>query len=666
LQQKKKKHYISTIVFQRGHIMLEESLTSLAILKVNWDHNGDDYVQNFLPFLAEALRRAPQDHVSVPQIQDIMKDGFGLIIPQGAINTLLRRAQRQGFVRRESGVFMRNVDALPSNFGREREQVARQQRALVQKLIDFSKNRHAIEWSQEQGEEALLAHLQKSCVPILAAAVDGCPIPLPQERVENSDYIVSSFVVDIAEKDPEGFTFLETVMKGHMLVSALFLPDISKVNRRFKDIEVYIDTQILLRALGLEGESLKEPYVELLTLLFEMNVNLACFDITVDEIRRILDAAVFALKDPQHQQRAGYFSVYEHFVSQGTRASDVELIIANLIKSLNRLHIHVREHPKHTAIEGLNEARLAQVIKDEMPNQREDAQHHDIDCLTAIHRLRKGQPVSEIERCKYLFVTTNSALARASAKFFIEEYGRLAVPVCVSDHTMATLAWVKKPTYAESFSRSRLIADSYAALQPNQELWRKYSDEILRLRNNQSITNEDYHVLRFSTVARNALLDTTLGSPDAFTTGTIPEILEAAKANARRETETQLEQERKNVADAERKATEATAKLEIRTKRFDDRLDEIGYWLGNIVGKCIYAILFCIFFIGFYATLPGITPTVSDNVRIAIQAAIVIFFLIATWSVAEGGHIRALARKVEVWMARKFKVLMNRLFSLTE
>lgn len=646
--------------------MLEESLTSLAILKVNWDQNGDDYVQNFLPFLAEALRGLPQEHVSVPQIQAIIKDSFGLIIPQGAINTLIRRAQRHGYVRRESGVFIRNIEALPSNFGKERKQAARQQHALVQKLIDFSKNQHGIEWTQEQGEEALLAHLQKSCVPILAAAVDGCPIPLPQERLVNSEYIVSSFVVEVAEKDPEGFTSLETVMKGHMLVSALFLHDITKANQRFKDLDIYIDTQILLRALGLEGESLKAPYAELLALLFEMNVNLTCFDITVDEIRRILDAAVFALKDPQHQQRIGIFSVYEHFISQGMRASDVELIIANLTKSLNRLHIHVRERPQHTTVESLNEIHLTKIIKDELPNQREDAQRHDIDCLTAIHRLRKGQPVSEIERCRYLFVTTNIALARASARFFIEEYGRMAVPVCINDHTMATLAWVKKPTYAASFSRSRLIADSYAALQPSQELWKKYSDEILRLKNSQTITEEDYHVLRFSIVARNTLLDMTLGSPDAFTAGTVPEILETAKANARRDTEIQLEKEKGNVTAAEKKASEAIAELKTFSKRLENRFDEIGYLLGSFCGKFTYLILFSLFFLGFYATLPGFTPTMPDNARRIIQVAIFLFFIIAIWSAAEGGNIRGLARKVEVFVAHKFKTFMNRLFSLTE
>src|SRR5688572_6687094 len=115
--------------------MLEESLTSLAVLKVNWDQRGKDYVDNFVPFVAEGLRRCPQDHVSMAQLQDVMKTGFGLVIPQGALNTLLHRSQRYGYVRRERGVYVRVLDAIPATFTAEREAVARQQRALIDKLV---------------------------------------------------------------------------------------------------------------------------------------------------------------------------------------------------------------------------------------------------------------------------------------------------------------------------------------------------------------------------------------------------------------------------------------------------------------------------------------------------------------------------------------------------
>ena len=48
--------------------MSEHVITSLAILKANWD-KGLDYIENFVPFVAECLRTAPQDEVSLPELQ---------------------------------------------------------------------------------------------------------------------------------------------------------------------------------------------------------------------------------------------------------------------------------------------------------------------------------------------------------------------------------------------------------------------------------------------------------------------------------------------------------------------------------------------------------------------------------------------------------------------
>jgi len=78
--------------------MTGQVITSLAILKVNWDR-GHDYIKNFVPFVAECLRTAPQPEVSLPELQTAIHDTFGLRIPQGALKTILRRAVRSGYAK---------------------------------------------------------------------------------------------------------------------------------------------------------------------------------------------------------------------------------------------------------------------------------------------------------------------------------------------------------------------------------------------------------------------------------------------------------------------------------------------------------------------------------------------------------------------------------------
>ena len=58
--------------------MAQATLVSLAILKVNWDVFGKDYVENFVPFVAEAVRLSTAAAVSLPELQQSVVDTFGL------------------------------------------------------------------------------------------------------------------------------------------------------------------------------------------------------------------------------------------------------------------------------------------------------------------------------------------------------------------------------------------------------------------------------------------------------------------------------------------------------------------------------------------------------------------------------------------------------------
>ncbi len=153
---------------------LEHALTSLAILKVNWDRKGADYIENFVPFVAECLKLAPQAEVSLPELQSTIKDTFDLAVPQGALRTILHRAVRHGYVQQTDRIYRRNDTALATlDFAKVRNDVLRQHEALIDKLTSFCQSQHGTDWSHEEAEAAILSYLQRRSMPILAAAVEG-------------------------------------------------------------------------------------------------------------------------------------------------------------------------------------------------------------------------------------------------------------------------------------------------------------------------------------------------------------------------------------------------------------------------------------------------------------------------------------------------------------
>jgi hypothetical protein len=69
---------------------INPTIVSLAILKINWE-NKKDYLDIFVPLVAESIRLSQEDIVTAPILQEEVRAKFGLAIPQNTLKTLIRR-----------------------------------------------------------------------------------------------------------------------------------------------------------------------------------------------------------------------------------------------------------------------------------------------------------------------------------------------------------------------------------------------------------------------------------------------------------------------------------------------------------------------------------------------------------------------------------------------
>ncbi len=633
-----------------GAPKVERVIPSLAMLKVNWD-TGHDYIDNFVPFVAECIRVSSQAEVSLPDLQDLVAREFGLRIPQNALKTILRRAVKAGYITRTQGIYRRIDHALDKlTISQTREQALRQHEALVQKLTIFCDTKYQVKWSQEEAETALLLYLEEHSIPILAAAVEGAAILPPTDVVKHAEFLVNAFVAELHKTDPEGFDFLETVVKGRMLADVLLFPELGGIIQNFHSVEIYLDTPFMLRALGLAGRHMETPSLEVINLLYEENANLRVFEHTRDEIHGVLDAALTALRNRGFLDHA-HGETMQYFIDSNYQKSDVELLIARLEDSFRRLHIKVRAKPQHTAALGLDEAKLRDALRQNVGYRRQEALNHDLDCLTAIHRLRNGQLYRHIENCNAMFVTTNASLARCSARFFTEEFRNVggAVPHCVLDYLLGTLVWLKRPLKAPDLPRKRMIANCYAALNPPDNLWRRYLGEMDRLRRAGLITENDYLMLRYSMEARTALMDLTLGDADAFSEGTVEQVLDKAKASLRAQTEATLQSEQEARSRAEQRAESIEASAKARLQAQLDRLRYIGATIGLWTSRAFLAAVIGLLLVSTYLTLPKPFPPISRGWPLLFAPALLLFLALFTIvSRVFGGSILSMTRNLEV------------------
>ena len=209
----------------------------------------------------------------------------------GALQAILTRCAKKGFLRREKNVFVPDWEKLEQlDYAAEKAEAARQHGCLLDKLREFAKESYGLNWSESEADAALLGYLQENTIPVLAAATEGDPLPTPTKQSRRTKHVVSAFAGHLSARDPEGFTCLETVVKGHVLSTVLFYPDLGQLQTRFSDLDVYCDTPFLLRAIGYTEDGLHAQCVDLVELLTDLGANLRCFHHTREEVVGVLEA----------------------------------------------------------------------------------------------------------------------------------------------------------------------------------------------------------------------------------------------------------------------------------------------------------------------------------------------------------------------------------------
>lgn len=163
--------------------------------------------------------------------------------------------------------------------------------------------------------------------------------------------------------------------------------------------------------------------------------------------------------------------------------------------------------------------------------------------IAYIHKLREGFKPHSIHESKHIFVTTNSRLAYASKLYDNTIYGEgNYFSITSTDILIGTLLWLRKPEKMIDSTKKRLLSSVYAMIEPNDELLKRFVNEIEKLNRRNDISQDDYILLRDSHTARKILSEETLGDPNAFTPKTAMDILEEMKETTERQLHVEREE----------------------------------------------------------------------------------------------------------------------------
>ncbi len=517
----------------------ERTITSLAILKVNWDTQKKDYIEIFLPFLVHLFLEKKYESIIEEKVCQDFKDEFGIVIPYHPMVTILRRAKTRRLVEQQS-TEMKPVYKNIKDIGFQTVSRTQQRklRKLITHFIDFSRSEHKIEIKEEDAEKYLLGLLEDNSLRTITQNI-GQEYVLPETGTPKyGRFLAGKFIEKIEKDEPDSFSYVVEVAIGKALAETILYNELGDYQSDLSNSCYYLDVTFLYNLLGANGLQKKAVYEDLVDLLQKNDIKLFIFKHTLNEYLSNLSNCIYLISNPVAIDFSRASRALKFFYYHGWTESDIQRLVTSSEKRLDEFNIQVCEKPEYEA-DGryqIDEARFKQIIEENyrLPGYHNETSHkdlliqNDIDSISAIYRLRQGSIPRSLRQANYLFITENKALAYSCRVYHREHHDEDSphFPTCVDDVFIGTLIWLRSPISTYNLNKKKLIADAYAAVQPDDSLIQRYISEVEKLKKSGDLSEDEHHLLRTHGVAINILTDKTLGDAEKFFDRTSFEVLE--------------------------------------------------------------------------------------------------------------------------------------------
>lgn len=483
--------------------------------------------------------------------------------------------------------------------------------------------------------------------------------------------IAALFIQDVLSSDPPFADYIQRMLEGLVLKNALLFANINLKKRQFTDLEVFFDTGFLFRAVGLANEPYVEAAREAISFLRDAAARTAVLAITIDEMRSILSAIERQIGTTSGIRHRRPTELFRYLVSRRYRPSDVAQAASLIESNIRQLGLVVRPVPKHIPRYTLDEAALAKILMREDQTDIDPRIDHDMKAATGILTLRRGRVAYSLDDARAVFSTTTSLVVR-NVTMWYRSQGGYGVPPVIHQAALSNVAWLKNPGAAASrLKRSELVALCAAALRPTPEMWKRFTDELRRLRDSQALTSDEEVAVLTSYLTDRRLAE--IEDEEEIDAETVVEIVERVRESysaeaarqaeqAAREKEDELmgrvtaaenaardyETARRSAAEMAQKSEEGRRQLELRIIGNISRIARavgIGYHWGlgiAIAGGIVFG-------------LPGLSSVSSFWAQMLAMVFLGVFALLTFVNLHLGLSAVDFRRRMESYVERQLK-----------
>lgn len=255
----------------------------------------------------------------------------------------------------------------------------------------------------------------------------------------------------------------------------------------------YLDTQIVLKALDLQGEADSTPIIEILDLIKSVGGKLKVFDITLEEINFILSTAI-----NNYNSQYPTTSINDACIRRNKNKAWLITLQGKIEKELEENLKIIKEDIPPKKIEEYKKTKDLSDLKER--RFKEANAVHDVSAYLFV-REKRGGAVRVHQNANSWFLTANKDLLF----FNLDRINPGCVPEITLPDTLACLLWLKNPLNlvkkVKKIGLSELIALTIRDEIASKELINEFDKN---LKATEDISKEDYEILLSSIAYQSA------------------------------------------------------------------------------------------------------------------------------------------------------------------
>ena len=525
----------------------ERALASLSTITVVWETRNEDYLDNFVPFIATYATARDIESISRDDLHSLangLYDLFGISVPVLPLKAILKKAKKQKILISAGSDYRVNKPlAMEASIMGDIRTYERTYAQVVDAFQEFVAAHYDLKLSDSEAEEVLYGFVNSNDLGVLSHEHSdqkaSLRARLPRKH-RQYEYLVNAFYVNASERNSVVYESISKMAMGSVLSAAIFLPEIPDRSQTVRGIEFVLDTPLLLKLIGADGTAEQAVVRHLLDAIKAQGGTLVTYSHIHDETLEILDSARRWVESTEFDcGKASRTTIF--FRQEGFSQSDIVRLIAKIGDRYSESGIIVKDVPDYNpnGLHQIDEGNLVQILEEiisERASQFNAEQYkrrtlRDVDTISAVYRSRCNHRPQVFRDCRVVLITENTALVLANRKIVDTIHPELSgFPACVTDQYVGTVLWINAPEAAIAVNRSRLLASSSAALRPDASLAKAIVIEANRLRQQGEITDDDVVILTSDHLLKDLLAEKTLGDAEALDSPKVIQILSEVKA----------------------------------------------------------------------------------------------------------------------------------------